>query len=257
VVGQRVVDGGTEIQLAAESVGSHTCRLDRNTLGLGVTATRGDPLLDVGEASDQVGYPINVEPRIGPGATVILNANWDNWCGPRLTAAYPVLRPTSAITITSTDKITPPPCNQKEFGTDSAATVYIDTLGAPGSILSLAPAIHVPATVRAGRTLHYQVTLTNSTNTAVPLDPCPNYTQSLVRQTSRGDHPTTTTYRLNCAAIHTVPAHTTVTLQMQQPIPTTGANQTFTLGWTWGDGKQTTSGPTWNNLHHTTIRVTR
>ena len=51
--------------------------------------------------------------------------------------------------------------------------------------------VQAPTTYRLGTDLHYTVVLTNGNDTAVPLDPCPVYTQRLWKLEL--------TYRLNCA----------------------------------------------------------
>lgn len=84
----------------------------------------------------------------------------------------------------------------------------------------LTATIAAPASVRAGETLRYTVTLANPTDAAVGLQPCPAYQEfvgydSVIGWTSATKHD-----YLNCDAVHEVPAHGSVTFAMQLTLPT-------------------------------------
>jgi hypothetical protein len=91
-----------------------------------------------------------------------------------------------------------------------------------GSLVSLVRSYSVPSRVRSGQSLDYSVTLTNPTATAVSLDPCPTYRQSLINVLKLPDKQgATSTEQLNCAAAPTsVAAHTSIVLQLR--LDTTG-----------------------------------
>lgn len=254
VIKQRVVAAVTYMQLVAESISGRACRIDRNTLGLGITTGRADDLLDVGEGSNQVGYPINREPRIDPAASVLIDGSWQNWCANHGIAAYPVLRPSRTITIPASNTVTPPECDTTHYQKDSTAFVNIDAVAPPGSVLATAPAIHAPSTVRAGTTLHYQLTVTNPTDTPISLKNCPAYTEELGNlDTGRDPGRTTASYQLNCAAAQAIPAQASITFQMQLPVPAHDAGHTLELAWHWRGGTHAT--PSISAFQTTTIHV--
>jgi hypothetical protein len=91
-----------------------------------------------------------------------------------------------------------------------------------GDLASLVRSYSVPSRVRSGQRLDYTVTLTNPTATAVPLDPCPSYRQSLINVLRLPDKQgATSTNQLNCAAAPaSVPAHGSITFQLR--LDTTG-----------------------------------
>jgi hypothetical protein len=96
--------------------------------------------------------------------------------------------------------------------------------GTPGALVvtwSLRPSFPV----RAGRTLHYIVTLRNPTTAAVPLTPCPSYTETVVPR-----RVFTATYYLNCAAVHVIAPGQRIRFRMQQRIPR-GVSGLAKLGW--------------------------
>jgi len=111
VIAQRTLGNTAQIQLAAQSITTHTCRLDRNTLTLGIATGYTSPLLNVDTGGIQPAWDPARSPRVDPGSRVLLNGGWSNWCGPHLSAVHPVLRPTAAIRISSPDTITPPGCD--------------------------------------------------------------------------------------------------------------------------------------------------
>lgn len=235
VIEQRTIGTATGMQLAAQSISRHTCRLDRNTIGLDMAASRAGPLLNAGEDGRiqplWLGYI-----RVDPGAIVLLNAGWANWCGARPATAYPVVRTNQTISIRSIDPVIPPACTDPTR--HSSTGIDIDTVAAPGSILTAAPTMHAPATVRAGTTLHYQLTLTNPGSLPITLRPCPSYTEEFGNLgDGRDPYRAAATYRLNCSVAPTIPAHAAVTFQMQIRIPAKDKGHTLTLGWYWRGGE--------------------
>ena len=93
----------------------------------------------------------------------------------------------------------------------------------PGSrspLNALTATIAVPATLSAGATASYTVTLRNHSRAPARLTPCPSYTEYLgvfsgpSRPLSPARH-----YYLNCAAIRQIAAHRSVTFAMRIAVP--------------------------------------
>jgi hypothetical protein len=77
-----------------------------------------------------------------------------------------------------------------------------------GNVLAL---VDAPAMVRAGAVLDYLVTLTNPSPTAVPLDPCPVYRESIYKLFI--------TYQLNCPP-GGIPPNGSIRFAMRITVPT-------------------------------------
>ncbi|HXY45718.1 MAG TPA: hypothetical protein VEH29_16145 [Acidimicrobiales bacterium] len=82
----------------------------------------------------------------------------------------------------------------------------------PDPLVALIPHLQLPASVRAGTTLLYQVELVNPESRPVALSPCPVYLEW-------SDFPTKLAYRLNCRNTHPIAAHGQVRYQMEIAIP--------------------------------------
>jgi len=78
--------------------------------------------------------------------------------------------------------------------------------------------IDTPPTVRPGETLQYTVTLTNPTDTAYSLEPCPAYTE-FVGSGTQTWVATVDDYYLNCDTVHEIAAHSSVTYEMRLAVP--------------------------------------
>jgi hypothetical protein len=94
--------------------------------------------------------------------------------------------------------------------------------------------IHVPASVRRGATLAYQVTLTNRDHRSYRLDPCPDYNQFLGRKD------VVASYQLNCQPVGAIAPGEQVTFQMQLAIPATTMTGPNKLVWALLDGRVAT-----------------
>lgn len=92
---------------------------------------------------------------------------------------------------------------------------------------SLTSATGRPTPVAAGTTLHYTVTLTNSTERSITFRSCPVYQQGIYP--IRGHGPSVGYYRLNCAPARTIPSGGQVTFAMQIQVPATTGVAKF--GW--------------------------
>jgi hypothetical protein len=83
-----------------------------------------------------------------------------------------------------------------------------ETKAHPGTPGMLKARIDLPRTVRAGATIFYTVTLSNPTDVAVSLRPCPSYTNGAARS-----------FALNCDTVHAIPPHGHVAYAMRIRIP--------------------------------------
>jgi hypothetical protein len=94
----------------------------------------------------------------------------------------------------------------------------------------LTATLDTPATLRGGATASYTVTLRNRSAAAVPLAPCPSYTEYLDVSSGPGkSRYLTRHYYLNCAAIRQIPARGSVTFAMRIPVPADAGQAKF--GW--------------------------
>ena len=88
----------------------------------------------------------------------------------------------------------------------------------------LAAAVAAPASLRAGATASYMVTLHNRSRAPVRLAPCPSYTEYLGVFSGPGQHLSAERhYYLNCAAVRQIAAHGSVTFVMRIPVPAAAA----------------------------------
>jgi len=78
--------------------------------------------------------------------------------------------------------------------------------------------VDAPSTMRAGETLDYTVTLTNPTDTAYSLQPCPAYTE-FVGSGTQTWVATVGDYYLNCDTVRAIAAHSSVTYEMRLAVP--------------------------------------
>jgi len=95
---------------------------------------------------------------------------------------------------------------------------------APYWIKYLKPHVSLPTSVKAGGIIVYEVTLTNPLNRPVALSPCPAY----IEHSSTGIK---LEYRLNCAFVHTVLAHSFSIYQMKMAVPVTTPSGPMTVFW--------------------------
>jgi hypothetical protein len=168
-----------------------------------------------------------------PGAddAVTIGLQWANWCGP-LTQPLTVrvnLPDGGNVAAVQPDPSTGfrgvPPCEDAAAGStltlDPAQGAAAPQTPAPSAALSAE--LRTPPTAVAGATLEYEVTLTNPTGAAVPLDPCPSYTESLGTVTRA--------FILNCSAAPKIDPGASVTFAMRLDIPAGTPAGPVTLDW--------------------------
>jgi hypothetical protein len=131
-----------------------------------------------------------------------------------------------------------PACDDPSAGGKRAGWVSRGPLSPAGFTWPPAPryldvrvGIHVPAAVRRGSTLAYQVTLTNRDHGSYRLDPCPDYNEFLGRKD------VVASYQLNCQPVGAIAPGERVTFQMRLAIPATTVTGTSRLIWGLSDGR--------------------
>jgi len=91
---------------------------------------------------------------------------------------------------------------------------------AAGTIGSLRARLYLTAPVRPGKTLSYEVTLTDPGRLPVALRPCPRYTEWMAGKTTAGRwRATKHAYALNCAPVGHIPAGGSATFAMRLRVP--------------------------------------
>jgi len=88
-----------------------------------------------------------------------------------------------------------------------------------GSAGTLQVTISLPRTARAGAMLRYFVTLTNSTDTTVRLDPCPSYTEAVYLPSTPADHGLSPAFFLNCDTIRRIDPGRHIRYEMRFRLP--------------------------------------
>jgi hypothetical protein len=90
--------------------------------------------------------------------------------------------------------------------------------------------------ISVGSSFDYSVTLKNTTDSAVSLDPCPSYSEAISTPTSTAV-PTvaSASYQLNCSP-GDIPAHSSVTFAMQLAVPASAPQGEAKFLWFMNDG---------------------
>jgi hypothetical protein len=157
--------------------------------------------------------------NIAPGATAVVFVSWSDPDQTTLpTPLYRQLR----IGLPGGGGVDVP-----DDGLITSAGVWITAFGVPAlqqppppdpPASPLVASIDTPATVRPGETLDYAVTLTNPTDAAYSLEPCPAYTE-FVGSGTQTWVATVDNYYLNCDTVHEIAARTSVTYEMRLAVP--------------------------------------
>jgi hypothetical protein len=224
------------------NTGQRTCRLrgkvdtrlrDRNgELAIGYTD-------DVNDAAQQ---QITIVP---PGGSADLRLDWSGpFClqvdGP-LALAITLPEGGGNLTAPVTTTTTPPCTHNTETHPDLSSYLSASAFDEPAvNTVSDSPLGHLVATfepvatAKPGQLVTFHVRLTNPTGSAISLDPCPGYYQerfsigtATVQAINDGG-----TYRLNCRAVNSIPAHGSVRYAMGVHVPSTlTAGRKLTVTW--------------------------
>jgi len=197
--------------------GSAPCSMSSELPGVNMTAADGTILpidsLPAGPGSSLM--------RIGPHQLVFGSI----WWAPKQGRPHPAhltftLRdhPPAPISIPVADVSIPPhPTNRSpQNAWQSTAYGRLTFAADPATLATLTATVMAPATVHVPSTLLYAVTLTNPTNTTVPLTGCPQFGEQLSVVPLKT--PTTVGARgpLNCSHLpRAITANSSVTMQMQ------------------------------------------
>jgi hypothetical protein len=195
------------------NVGPSPCTLDKNPQLLYTDQHGQVRPLPTGQwdpaAPSPGASPTRSPATIAPSETATLLVIFSHGCG----AAQ---RTYQGIVLVQASKRIPVPGLQL---TGTCPTVDIDAWRPPqqpdpiptrlryGNLVAL---VDAPATVRAGAVLDYIVTLANPGSTAVPLDPCPVYRESIYKLSI--------TYQLNCPS-GGIPASGSIRFAMRITVP--------------------------------------
>lgn len=140
---------------------------------------------------------------------------------------------TPPISISVTDVTVPPPPHTPSPQSSGQSTAYgmLTSAADPATLSTLTGAVTSPAAVRTSATMLYTVTLTNFTNTTVPLTGCPQFVEQLTVVPLKASTTTGARGPLNCAHLpKALTAGSSVTMQMQLNT----AGQVLGPGWlTW------------------------
>jgi uncharacterized protein DUF4232 len=105
----------------------------------------------------------------------------------------------------------------------------------PGTAGALRARLRLPASVRAGSTLRFVVTLSNPAKTPVTLDPCPGFTEGIYTSGLSARH----SFALNCDSVRSIPAFGHVRYELRLAVPSRATPGPAKLGW----GMNTPTGP--------------
>lgn len=155
-----------------------------------LTIETGDVCPAVNNTHPQADPYVGATVGIPGGGTISVGVTFDGACG---------------VSISQLGKPAPPPPDPDAY---------------PGLQLS----VHRPQTAAAGSVMHFTVTLTNSTATAVALDPCPIYEEGIYT-----DRASSRTYQLNCDRVTSIAPGQAVTYAMQINVPPDPGTAKF--GW--------------------------
>jgi hypothetical protein len=172
---------------------------------------RGGPAMDGAPSADIApGQSAQTDLAAGDGCAAITNGQH---------RIFPALRfglPGSAPGTTTTGIVT-----GSGDGFDTVCGVRVSEFGVAADIPAgpapspLTATIASPPAVKAGATLSYQLILANPEATPYALDPCPSYVEFL----GGTGGSVSEYYYLNCAAAPSIPAHGSVTFQMELAVP--------------------------------------
>ena len=225
IAGPTEVSGDEGVVIVLRDTGSTACLLTgtpRVVAGAPghVTVVAGqEPMPSDGETADTA-----------PGGTVVLRVDVPTYCRANPTGAIGRAMPYHSLAISvpggGAKKVAGLrlsfPCGMSTtpFYTPKPGPTYpADTLA------TLVPRLRLPARVRPGTVLDYEVDLYNPGDRPVALSPCPVYLE-------HSNVPTKLLYRLDCRSVHLVPAHSQVRYEMEMAIPADAPGGPMGLWWT-------------------------
>lgn len=116
-------------------------------------------------------------------------------------------------------------CGDAQIVTVEAPPIVMPS--ANPSLARLDVGITAATSVARGHDFDYTILLTNNSSTAVSLNPCPTYTESI----NSGGHVTAVTYELNCAVASSIAPSQTVAFAIKLHIPADQPTGPAKLSW--------------------------
>ncbi len=209
---------GFSTTFVVQFTGSASCSTNPGYFGVDMTAADGT-IVPIGTMP---AGPYHPPLKIGPHQLVFGSIQWAVTPGlERPTHLRFTLGDTPTahpISISVTDVSTPPHSASPTPQSPVQSTAYgLLTFAAdPATLATLNPTMTAPSIVRVPSTLLYAVTLTNATNTAVPLTGCPQFVQQLSVVPFKTPVTVGSQGPLNCAHLPpAIAANSSVTMQMQ------------------------------------------
>lgn len=224
--------GNTNLTLTFTNRSATACLLDGYPTVTGVSASGALTALPVGHGSyfDDPGRAAN----ISPGQDAAVNVSGGDACAPAQRGehrAYPFLRiglPTGGSVIARGALF------------DTSCGVSVSRFGVPADQQPPAapPPSPLTATISAAGTVHpgedfsYTVTLTNRSDAAYSLRPCPTYGEYFSASASARVSWVSQNYYLNCDTVHEIDAHRSANYRMMLQLPAdVPVTETTKFGW--------------------------
>ena len=214
-----IFEGWLITMFVLQYTGTSPCSMSPGYFGVTMTAADGATLpIDAMPAGGGRWSPLQIRPQ-----QLVLGSIWwaVNQGHPHPThltfdfgdtpSAQPVSIPVSDVSI-------PPHPTSPDPQSPWRSTAYGEVTSAadPATLATLTVGVTAPAAVRAPSTMRYAVTLTNPTNTAVPLTGCPQFVEQLSVVPQKVPITVGAQGRLNCTHLPpTIAAQSSVTMQMQ------------------------------------------
>ena len=203
----------------------------------------GFPTLDGIDASG-VAHPVRVShgsyfgdpgppANLAPGGSAALNISGADAC-PAILDGHHQVYPALRVGLPAGGSV-----EVDGGGFDTICGVSVSAFGVPAAgdaaagplPLPLTASIAAPASVVAGTTLDYVVTLANPTAASFPLVPCPSYEEFVGSGSDSVWVATIRDYMLDCDTVHAVPAGGSVSFEMRLAIPLDQPSGTAKFGW--------------------------
>lgn len=216
-----VWNGAVAGYLMIENAGPRPCDLPRPSRVSAETTSGARITFDVGGLSVPA---VTLEP--GNRVQVQISSPYD--CGKPLvrSAGFSLAFPTGTLEVRGARMAVQCGGSLVDFSARDVGTSARGTTSAPPVSRLDATMSRVPATISPGSSVGYAVTLTNPTSTAIALDQCPAYQEGI-----KGRPSSVQTYQLNCDAVRRIDPHTSVTFEMQLPVPTQVPSGPIVLDW--------------------------
>lgn len=171
--------------------------------------------------------------NLAPGESAALNISGADAC-PAILAGQRRIYPVLGIGLPAGGSV-----NVAGDGFDTICGVSVSAFGVPAaaaaadgpSPLPLTASIAAPASVLAGTTLDYVVTLANPTAADFPLIPCPSYEEFVGSGSGTVWVATIRDYALDCDTVHAIPARGSVSFDMRLAIPPDQPAGMAKFGW--------------------------